>query len=103
VMRAALPAGINTSIMQVVSITEHGREALSGTTTPGPTKHRALEILADEGEAEVNAFSLRMGSARIPKWLRELESDGLIARAYRTRTTATRAKRQRLIKLVNAS
>src|SRR5262249_45361541 len=47
-----------------------------------------------------NAFSLRMGSTRIPKWLRELESDGLIERAYRTRTTATRAKRQRLIRLV---
>ena len=120
VMRAALPAGINTSIMQVVAITTKGREVIrhpsTGSTTaseslPGasadgselsPTKTKALQILVDEGEAEVNAFSLRMGSARIPKWLRELESDGLIERAYRTRTTATRAKRQRLIKLANS-
>ncbi|HEV8138214.1 MAG TPA: DEAD/DEAH box helicase family protein, partial [Pyrinomonadaceae bacterium] len=105
VMRAALPAGINTSIMQVVSITEHGRNAVSEPSASADgfdltaTKTRALQILADEGEAEVNAFSMRMGSARIPKWLRELETDGLIERAYRTRTTATRAKRQRLIKL----
>jgi primosomal protein N' (replication factor Y) len=105
VMRAALPAGINTSIMQVVSITERGQEALSVPSAPAdgsgltPTKIRALQILADEGEAEVNAFSSRMGATRIPKWLRELERDGLIERAYRTRTTATRAKRQRLIKL----
>ena len=106
VMRAALPAGINTSIMQVVSITEVGRNALSAPSASAdashltPTKVRALQLLADEGEAEVNAFSLRMGSTRIPKWLRELESGSLLERAYRTRTTATRVKRQRLIKLV---
>ena len=119
VMRAALPAGINTSIMQVVSITENGREAIRGASARSvanesvpsasadvsdltPAKTRALQILADEGEAEVNAFSLRMGSTRIPKWLRELERDGLIERGYRTRTTATRTKRQRLIKLVTS-
>ena len=108
VMRAALPAGINTSIMQVVSITERGRNAVSVPSAPADgfdltaTKTRALQILADEGEAEVKALTLRMGSARIPKWLRELETDGLIERAYRTRTTATRAKRQRLIKLVRS-
>ena len=119
VMRAALPAGINTSIMQVVSITERGRETIrngptrseaNGSAPPAltdgfdltPTKTRALQILADEGDAEVNAFSLRLGSARIPKWLRELEGDGLIERAYRTRTTATRTKRQRLIRLAES-
>ncbi|HXT63200.1 MAG TPA: primosomal protein N' [Pyrinomonadaceae bacterium] len=114
VMRAALPAGINTSIMQVVAITERGRQTLAELTEAasemkselpavagGSSKQRALAILNKEGEAEVNAFSLRMGSARVPKWLRELESEGLIERAYRTRTTATRAKRQRLIRLVN--
>jgi primosomal protein N' (replication factor Y) len=102
VMRAALPAGINTSIMQIVSITGKGRGALSEppAVADGSTKQRALRVLRDEGEAEVNAFSLRMGSTRIPKWLRELESDGLVERAYRTRTAATRAKRQRLIRLV---
>ena len=111
VMRAALPAGINTSIMQVVGITPKGREALTKRSVPpastdrpavSPTKASALEILATEGEAEVNAFCLRMGSARIPKWLRELEADGLVERAYRTRSTATRAKRQRLIRLIQS-
>ena len=113
VMRAALPAGINTSIMQVVSVTPNGREAIRANESPPaasadrsdltPTKTRALQILADEGEAEVSAFSLRMGSTRTPKWLRELESDGLIVRAYRTRTTAARAKRQRLLRLITSA
>jgi primosomal protein N' (replication factor Y) len=99
VMRAALPAGINTSIMQVVSITPKGREAVAA-LTDGSTKQKALQILAAEGEVEINAFCVRMGSARIPKWLRELEADGFVERADRTRTTATRAKRQKLIRLV---
>ena len=99
VMRAALPAGINTSIMQVVAITPKGPEAMSALAA-GSTKQKALQILAAEGEAEINAFCLRLGSARIPKWLRELEADGLIDRADRTRTTATRAKRQKLIRLI---
>jgi primosomal protein N' (replication factor Y) len=112
VMRAALPAGIDTSIMQAVSITSKGREALAHTSVPpasaggterSTTKQRALQILADEGEAEINAFCLRMGSARIPKWLRELESDGLIERTYRTRSIAARAKRQRTIRLIEAA
>ena len=101
VMRAALPAGINTSIMQVVSITENGRSvppAVAGGFSR--TKERAVQILTAEGEAEINAFCLRMGSSRIPKWLRELEADGFVERADRTRTTATRAKRQKLIRLV---
>ncbi|HEX6187986.1 MAG TPA: primosomal protein N' [Pyrinomonadaceae bacterium] len=119
VMRAALPAGINTSIMQVVSITEKGRSVSPADPSPvgrgqgegsrresglaggfSPTKQRALQILAAEGEAEINAFCLRMGSTRVPKWLRELEAEGYVERSDRTRTTATRAKRQKLIRLV---
>lgn len=116
VMRAALPAGINTSVMQVLTITPGGREvlersrerALANESVPPasaggshrlPQKMRALQILSDEGEAEIQAFSLRMGSIRIPKWLRELEAEGLVEREDRTRTTATRARRQKLIRL----
>src|SRR4030095_15267430 len=105
VMRAALPAGINTSIMQVVAITQKGRELINGTglSKVAGAQGKALRLLADEGDAEINAFKLRMGSARTPKWLRELEHDGLIERTYRTRSTATRAKRRRVVRLVQPS
>lgn len=110
VMRAALPAGINTSIMQVVSMTSAGREALESAppaaaagSVKADSRIGALRVLADEGEAEINAFSLRMGSARIPKWLREMERDGLIERSYRTRSTVTRGKTRRAVRLVQIS
>jgi primosomal protein N' (replication factor Y) len=113
VMRAALPAGINVPVEQTVSITPRGREELSaiekvsvvpasagGSNTK--SKARALRLLADEGEFEVNAFCLRMGANKTPKWLRELELQGWIARSYRTRSTPTRAKRRKAVRLVKS-
>ncbi len=109
VMRAALPAGINASVEQTVSITPLGREELAGLSVPSAlaggsrntdTKVRALRLLTDEGEFEVNAFCLRLGASRTPKWLREMEQAGVIARSYRTRSTPTRAKRRKAVRLV---
>src|SRR5436305_8389469 len=99
VLRAALPAGINATVEQTVSITHEGRRELSNSTDQSSVKARALALLAADGGFEINAFALRLGSARIPKWLRELESDRLIERAYRTRKSATRAKGRRAVRL----
>src|SRR5712691_10314717 len=124
VMRAALPAGINASVEQTVSITPDGREQLQseplavasglseersippvGIGASGKTnaKMRALRLLADEGEFEVNAFCLRMGASKTPKWLRELEQEGSTARSYRTSATPTRAKRRKAVRLVTSA
>jgi primosomal protein N' (replication factor Y) len=114
VLRAALPAGINVAIEQTVSITNQGREELSvlenvsvppasaGGSGKSNAKVRGLRLLADEGEVEVNAFSLRMGSAKPPKWVRDLEQAHLIARSYRAHSTPTRAKRRKAVRLINS-
>jgi primosomal protein N' (replication factor Y) len=108
VMRAALPAGINASVEQTISITERGREELGVLSVPAAGRSRtdakaqALRLLADEGDFEVNAFCLRMGAGKTPKWLREMEQQGLLARSYRTRSTPTRAKRRRAVRLVKS-
>src|SRR5207248_2024575 len=120
VMRAALPAGINATVEQTVSITPAGREQLesapsgetheslppasAGQSVPpavagGSAKLRALRLLADEGEVELGAFRLRVGATQTPKWLRDLEHEGLIERSYRTRLLPTRAKRRRAVRL----
>jgi primosomal protein N' (replication factor Y) len=110
VIRAALPAGINATVEQTVSITDKGRDELqseppsvAGGPPSSPVKMRALALLATEGEFEINAFALRMGSARIPRWLRELEDEGLISRSYRTRKTPTQAKKRRSVRLIQPS
>ncbi|MFS8087267.1 MAG: DEAD/DEAH box helicase, partial [Acidobacteriota bacterium] len=104
VLRAALPAGINVAVEQMVSIAPLGRDEVTKLeNNDDPTvKTRALRLLADEGEFEVNAFSLRMGSAKPPKWLRDLEQAGLVERSYRAHSTPTRAKRRRAVRLINS-
>jgi len=102
VMRAALPAGTNTTVEQIVQITPNGRSALADLENRNTARARinALRLLADEGEFELGAFCLRIGAAKTPQWLRELEAEGLIERSYRTRATATRTKRRRAVRLV---
>lgn len=102
VMRAALPAGINTTVEQTVSITARGRQALSDLENSSTAKVRtnALRLLAAEGEFGLDAFCLRIGAAKTPQWLREMEAEGLIERSYRTRSTVTRAKRRKAVRLV---
>jgi primosomal protein N' (replication factor Y) len=63
-------------------------------------KARALRLLTDEGEAELNAFRLRTGGSKTPAWLSELEAEGLIERSYRTISSVTRAKRLKAARLV---
>src|SRR5882762_4396778 len=62
VLRAALPAGINATVEQTVSITNEGRRELSNSADQSSLKVRALALLAADGEFEINAFALRMGS-----------------------------------------
>jgi primosomal protein N' (replication factor Y) len=104
VMRAALPGGLNATVEQTVSITDRGREELflreQNSETAVAT--RALRVLSDEGEFEVGAFSSRMGATKTPKWLRDLEAEGLIERSYRTRSIATSAKRRRAVRLLES-
>ncbi len=101
VMRAALPAGVNATVEQMVSITTRGREALSNfeISSPANVRTSALRLLATEGEFELTTFCLRIGAAKTPQWLRELETEGSIERAYRTRSTVTRAKRRKAVRL----
>src|SRR5438094_250047 len=120
VMRAALPAGINASVERTISITKLGRESIglpdhgsAGAATAnesvppasagGSNTDRALVLLANEGEFELGAFCLRMGSKRPPQWLRTLEHEGLVELAYRARTTPTRAKRRKALRLINSA
>jgi primosomal protein N' (replication factor Y) (superfamily II helicase) len=104
VMRAALPAGINATVERTIAISDKGRRRLA--TVPGPASlpddapTRALRLLADEGDFELNAFYLRMGAKQPPQWLRKLEDEGLVDRSYRTRSSPTRAKRRKALRLI---
>lgn len=103
VLRAALPAGINATVEQIVRITPSGLRRLGALGANDRKKARALHLLADEGDFELNAFSLRLGATKPPRWLRELEEEGLVERSYRTRPVSTRAKRRKAVRLLESA
>jgi primosomal protein N' (replication factor Y) (superfamily II helicase) len=101
VLKAALPAGINATVEQIVCITAAGRQKLAE-SDPGvktPAKIKALRLLADEGDFDLKTFCLRMGVASVPGWLREIEREGLVKRAYRNRTDIAGSKVQKVVRL----
>lgn len=102
VLRAALPAGLNASVEQTVTITKKGQLALHSPSAlkKGSKEEKTLSLLATEDQIEVGAFALRLGLKRPPQWLRELEDSGLIERSYRTSSLATRAKHRKAVRLI---
>src|SRR5947207_14312164 len=78
VLRAALPAGINATVEQTISISDKG--GASRSADDDSARQRALALLQAEGEFEINSFLVRMGLSRVPRWLGELEAEGLIER-----------------------
>jgi primosomal protein N' (replication factor Y) len=102
VLRAALPAGINATVEQTISLTSSGAERLQALQLNGDEgrRTRALRLLSKEGEIELGAFRLRLGQTKPPKWLTALEEQGLIERSYRTISATTRAKRVKAVRLV---
>lgn len=103
VLKAALPAGINTTVEQIVSLTDTGRKELTteaGSARP-KARTRGLQLLADEGDFDIKTFCLRMGVAAVPQWLRDLERDGFVRRTHRTRSAGSGIKTQRAVRLAS--
>lgn len=102
VLKAALPAGINATVEQVVAITEAGRaqvkNAHAGETKPPNARTRGLQLLAAEGEFDIKTLCLRMGVAAVPKWLRDLERAGLVQRTHRTRSEPAGTKTRKAVR-----
>ena len=102
VLKAALPAGLNTTVEQVLSITTEGRDELArlplGRTTTG--KARVLRLVADEGETTLRAAAREVGQKRINSIARELERAGWVRLTHRARSALARAKRRKAVRLL---
>src|SRR5207253_10433864 len=59
VLKAALPAGLNATVEQILSITTEGRDELARLPIhrTATAKARALRLLADEGELSLRSLA----------------------------------------------
>ncbi len=102
VLKAALPAGLNATVEQVLSITTEGRDELARLPHARTVTAKALtlKILADAGETSLRFIAKHVGEARARAVARELEKVGWIRIAHRARTVTAKPKRRKAVRLL---
>ncbi|HEX8355586.1 MAG TPA: primosomal protein N' [Pyrinomonadaceae bacterium] len=105
VLKAALPAGLNAGVDQVVSITPEGRDELARLPErrAATAKGRLLQMAAVDGSTTLREAARELGQARASKAARELTRSGWVTVSHRQRGAQTRAKRRKAVRLLPAA
>src|ERR1044072_8859171 len=106
VLKAALPAGLNAGVDQVVTITPEGRDELARLPErkAATAKGRLLQLaVAAEGSTTLREAARELGQARAAKAARDMTRTGWVTVAHRQRGTQTRAKKRKAVRLVPPS
>jgi primosomal protein N' (replication factor Y) (superfamily II helicase) len=102
VLKAALPAGLNATVEQVVTITREGRDELARLPSHRAVtaKAQALRLAALEGSTTMREAARELGQARAAKAVRELARRGWVTVSHRARSAQARAKRRKAVRLL---
>ncbi len=100
VLKASLPAGINASVEQVVSITENGRNELAKVSSANTLKVQLLQFLSENGEISARELGKKFGVSKTQRNIRELLKVGWINTLNRTLTAQSKAKRRKAVRLL---
>ncbi|HEX8719832.1 MAG TPA: primosomal protein N' [Pyrinomonadaceae bacterium] len=102
VLKAALPAGLNAGVDQVITVTSEGRDELARLHGHKATTARGLllRMAAAEGSTTMREAAREIGQARASKAARELARSGWVTVSHRQRGAQTRAKRRKAVRLV---
>lgn len=102
VLKAALPAGLNATIEQILYITPEGRDELARLplNRTATAKAQALRMIAEAGEIPLRLVARHIGEAQAARVARELERAGWIKLSHRQRSVLARAKRRKAVRLL---
>jgi primosomal protein N' (replication factor Y) len=102
VLKAALPAGLNAGVDQVVTITPEGRDELARLPErrAATAKGRLLQMATADGSTTLREAARELGQARAAKAARELTRSGWVTVSHRQRGAQTRAKRRKAVRLL---
>ena len=100
VLKASLPAGINQTSEQIVSITANGRDELIKITSSLNVKTQILKYLHDNGETAARELAKNFGTAAAQRHVRELIAKNWATAFHRTLTAQAKPKRRKAVKLL---
>ena len=99
-LKASLPAGINATFEQIVSISASGRDELIKLSTAKTNKVKILQFLAEAGETSLREISKTFGEATAKRAVRELALSNFVKTFQRTITAQVKPKRRKAVKLL---
>ena len=104
VLKAALPAGLNATVEQILTITPEGRDELARLPIhrTATARARALRLVAEHNEMSLRILARHVGEARSSAVARELERAGWIKLTHRARSVLAKAKRRKAVRLLPA-
>lgn len=102
VLKAALPAGLNATIEQVLTITSEGRDELARLPARRAATHKArtLQLIAEQHETTLRHIAQELGQTRAQTITRQLARAGWIKIMHRQRTAHARPKRRKAVRLL---
>ncbi|HEX8289774.1 MAG TPA: primosomal protein N' [Pyrinomonadaceae bacterium] len=100
VLKAALPAGINSASEQIVSITAKGRDELIKISSANTIKTQVLRYLATNGETAARELANNFGTSQSQRAVRELVKNNWATTFQRTLTTQVKPKRRKAVRLL---
>jgi primosomal protein N' (replication factor Y) len=99
-LKASLPAGINSAVEQVISISEPGREHLLRATNVKPVRIQILKILESSGETTRRKLEKEFGTSATTRAIRELLASSYIEVRDRPVTQKVKAKRRKAVRIL---
>jgi len=103
VLRAALPAGITGRAEKMFSITDAGRQKLSGILIPDKIQERILAYLDLDGPVAEKELGKSFGKSGLEKALRPLIAEGSVASSYSEPLASVKPKRRKAVRLAPAA
>jgi primosomal protein N' (replication factor Y) (superfamily II helicase) len=100
VLKASLPAGINATVEQIVSITAKGRDELLRVASGKTVKTQVLRYVAEMGETPTRELAANFGTSAVQRAVRELQKSGWISTFHRTLTAQVKPKRRKAVRLL---
>ncbi len=103
VLRASLPAGINSNIERSVSLTESGRAECAAIESPKTNKQQILAELSANGETPQKYFEKKLGKDAAARALRDLANLGRVSLEHKSVNAAVSRKTRRAVRATDVN
>lgn len=99
-LKAALPAGINSAVEQMASITEYGRSELKASASQA-LKWKVLSRIAETDEISVRELSSDLGESAVKRAVRDLANSLLISTRQQTTAGIIKPLRRKAVRIIS--